>query len=172
MRGLIQIWFRSIKTDGSVFLVRALDTLVGVSECVCAILHSLWDPGIWCAMEQISSFIFWNWNKIGFKFFLSLFNSEKYQNSHRSGPNLCHNVFWYNLSAEAARNQNWRGVQGSLSPPTPLVDGGESETLSNERRAHATWSEATQGKAGQHLQQSSHCFGVKMNKFKAFQERS
>lgn len=60
MLGLIQIWFRSIKTDGSVFLVRALDTLVGVSECVCAILHSLWDPGIWCPMEQISSFIFWN----------------------------------------------------------------------------------------------------------------
>lgn len=41
--------------------------------------------------------------------FLSFFfppHSEKYQNCHRSGQDLCHNVFRHNLSAETPRNQN------------------------------------------------------------------
>lgn len=70
----------------------------------------------------------------------SSFSAEKHQNCHGSGPDLCHDVFRHNLSPETPRNQNRRGVQGSLSPPAPLVDGGESETLSNERWAQVTQS--------------------------------
>lgn len=77
-----------------------------------------------------------------FKFFTFLFfpPSEKHQNCHGSGPDLCHDVFRHNLSPETPRNQNRRGVQGSLSPPAPLVNGGESETLGNERWAQVTQS--------------------------------
>lgn len=115
-----------------------------------ALLHRMflgsWTPGSllfrWCPVGYLSNLTFQKWKKIVLQggFFLSLFCSEKYQNSHRSGQDLCHNVFGHNLSAETPRNQNGRGVQGGLSPPTPLVDGGESETLSDERWAQVTWS--------------------------------